>query len=220
MKRKFNLKGILQRYGEKYSDILGIKLKSKKDSELFKWFIASILFGARITETIVLNTYKEFARRGLLSFERMKRANWNELVGALDAGGYVRYDFSTADDLISCMKLLGDKYRGSLNRLHKLAKDSKDLEKRLQEFRGIGPTTTTIFLRDLRGVWKKANPSLGHLATAAAKELGIRNAKEFWTEHRIPGYDFVNFETALMRLGREARRKRCKVGHLFGSSFI
>jgi len=208
------LKQILEKYGKKYSDILGIKLKSGKDSEIFKWFIASILFGARINETIAINTYREFERRGLLSFERMRRASWEELVEALDEGGYVRYDFSTADDLLECMRLLGERYNGSLNKLHESSLDSKNLEERVQEFRGVGPITTNIFLRDLRGIWKKADPKLGHLARNAARELGIKDVKEFWKKNKVPGYDFANFETALMRLGREGRRKRCKISLL------
>lgn len=42
-----NLKGSLL-----YSEELGIDLKKNNDDELFKWFLASILFGARISETI------------------------------------------------------------------------------------------------------------------------------------------------------------------------
>jgi len=38
------------------------------------------------------------------------------------------------------------------------ALDSKDLERRLIEFKGFGPTAVNIFLRELRGIWSKANP--------------------------------------------------------------
>ena len=40
-----------------YSEELGIYLKNANDKELFKWFLASILLGARISETIAKNTY-------------------------------------------------------------------------------------------------------------------------------------------------------------------
>ncbi len=208
---RFELKKVLREHGKKYSEFLGIKLKSRKENEIFKWFIASILFGGRINETIALRTYKQFEIDGLLSFKAMRKASWERLVASLDAGGYVRYDFSTADDLIASIGLLEKSYNGRISNVHKVAKDSKDLEKRLQEFRGVGPTTTNIFLRDLRGIWRKADPKLGNLARKAAKELGIKNVKEFWKKNKVRGYDFVNFETALMWLGREARRKKCKV---------
>lgn len=208
---KFDLKKVLRKYGKKYSDFLGIKLKSRKESEFFKWFIASILFGARINETIAINTYKSFEKNNLLSFKNMRKAGWDRFVKVLDDGGYVRYDESTADDLIACMELLERKYGGKLSNIHKTAEDSNDLEERLQEFPGVGPTTTNIFLRDLRGIWKKADPKLGQLARMAVKQLKIKDAKEFWAKNKVRGYDFANFETALMRLGREARRKKCKI---------
>lgn len=209
-----NLKAILGKYGKRYSDILKINLKSGKDSEIFRWFIASILLGGRISETLAIRTYRQFESDGLLSFEKMSRASWEELVESLDAGGYVRYDFSTASNLLEIMKVLGGRYEGSFTRLHESARDTGDLEARLQEFKGVGPVRTNIFLRELRGVWRKADPPLGDLAKKAAKELGIKDAKEFWKTHRVRGYDFVNFETALMRLGREARRKKCNVKEL------
>ncbi len=39
-----------------YSEDLEIDLAKGSDAELFKWFLASILFGARISETIAKNT--------------------------------------------------------------------------------------------------------------------------------------------------------------------
>lgn len=206
-----DVKGIVSRYGKKYSDILHINLKSKQENEIFKWFIASLLLGKRINETLAIRTYKEFEKRNLLSFDRMKNCTWEYLVETLDAGGCVRYDFSTASTLMEIMGLLGKKYGGALSRLHEAAEDACDLEVKLQEFKGIGPVTANIFLREMRGVWSKADPPLGHLAKRAARELGIADAKEFWRQNRVRGYDFVNFETALMRLGREARRRKCTV---------
>ena len=41
-----------------YVEDLGIDLKDP--SGRFKWFLASILFGARISEKIASNTYKSF----------------------------------------------------------------------------------------------------------------------------------------------------------------
>ena len=37
-----------------YSEELGIDLSAGDDREYFKWFLASVLFGGRITETIPL----------------------------------------------------------------------------------------------------------------------------------------------------------------------
>jgi hypothetical protein len=67
---------------------------------------------------------------------------------------YVRYDFSTATKLLEISKELKQRY-GSLGNLLRQEKNRKDSEMRLQEFRGIGPVTTRIFLRELKK-WLKS----------------------------------------------------------------
>lgn len=200
-------KELLEKYGKSYSEQLGIKLKRKKKEEIFKWFIASVLFAARINETIAIRTYKQFELDGLLKFEKASHASWDDFVASLDAGGYVRYDFKTADKFLEIMKNLKEKYNGDLNRLHDEATDEKDLEEKIKAIaKGIGDITVNIFLREMRNIWKKADPELGPLAKLAAKRYGIKDAKGFWDKNRIRGYDFVNFEVALTRVGMEIRR--------------
>ncbi len=133
-----------------YSEDLGIDLTNPPGR--FKWFLASILFGARISEKIASNTYRSFERYGLDTPERILAAGWDKLVEVLDGGGYTRYDFSTATKLLDIMGDLKERY-GSLENLYLYSTDSGDLEKKLKEFRGIGAVTARIFLRELRGVW-------------------------------------------------------------------
>ncbi len=84
-----------------YSEELGIELNEKKDDEIFKWFLASILFGARISETIAKNTYKTFERYGLLTPRKIRDAGWDFLVNPImRAGGYVRYDGKTSTQIL------------------------------------------------------------------------------------------------------------------------
>ena len=198
--------------GRPYHELLGINLKGSKKGEIFKWYIASSLFGARISETIAMKTYKQFEKDGLLSPERIIARGWSRLVESLDSGGYVRYDFSTADDLLALSDLLMRSYGDDLNRLHDQAKDPADLEARLNEFRGVGDVTVNIFLRELRGVWKKADPTLGRHVILAARNLGIVKSaqpvealdelRRVWRANAVPRKTFVNFEVALSRLGR------------------
>lgn len=47
---------LLKKHGKLYSQELGIDL----DEEPSRWFLASILFGARISTTIAKNTYKAY----------------------------------------------------------------------------------------------------------------------------------------------------------------
>jgi len=137
-----------------YSRDLGINLESKKEEELFKWFLACLLFGKPIQQEVAKRTYFEFEKEGLLSPEKISKTSWNKLVEILDRGHYVRYNFSTATKLLNICKELKEKYR-SLKNLIKVSKNKKDLAKRLQEFKGIGPVTTRIFLRDLKSIYKE-----------------------------------------------------------------
>jgi len=135
--------------GKIYSKDLGINLKSGKEEEIFKWFLACLLFGKPIQQKVAKRTYFEFKKEGLLSSENILKASWNKLVEVLDRGHYIRYDFSSATKLLEICKELKEKY-GSLKNLINVSKNKKDLAKRLQEFKGIGPVTTRIFLRDLK----------------------------------------------------------------------
>ncbi|MGB2843154.1 MAG: hypothetical protein WBC40_11890 [Halobacteriota archaeon] len=183
-----------------YAEDLEIDLK--EPSGRFKWFLASILFGARISEKIASNSYKSFERYGIDSMEKIIAAGWDELVRILDEGGYVRYDFSTATKLLDIMKMLKEKYV-SLENIYEESSDTKDLARRLQEFKGIGVVTTQIFLRELRGVWQ-INPEVSSKAKSVAENLDI-NLQEF------EGEKLSRLETALVKLGiKYCKRKRCE----------
>ncbi|MGB9853671.1 MAG: hypothetical protein ACPLRY_02545 [Candidatus Bathyarchaeales archaeon] len=61
MKRE-SLEFLVENFGRKHSEILGINLESGREEEIFKWFLASILFGAPITEVAAIKTYKCFKK--------------------------------------------------------------------------------------------------------------------------------------------------------------
>ena len=165
---------LVENMGRRYSEVLGINLDSGDDGELSKWFLAAVLFGAPITESSVLKTYRGFKERRVLTPIKIVETGWDGLVKILDEGGYTRYDFKTAHKLSWVMGNLIAKYDGSLNLLHREAADSVDLEKRLKELgKGLGDVTISIFLRELRSVWSKADPKPTALVILAAKNLGI-----------------------------------------------
>lgn len=203
------LKELLNDYGQLYSEELGIDLSQSDPAELFKWFVAALLFGARITETIAKNTYKAMERHKLLTPEKILAANIWDLIKVMGEGGYVRYDGKTSNELKRASDQLLKKCKGDLNQVHTQARNSHDLEERLQEFYSVGPVTCRIFLRELRGIWKKADPETDHFVRAGAKELGIKgdlkSLKAYWRKHRTKGYDFRHFEVALLRLGKKKR---------------
>jgi len=217
--KKQDLAAIVEKFGQRYSELLGINLERGNDEEVFKWFLAAVLFGAPITETSVVKTYKCFEKRGVLTPEKILKTGWQGLVEILDEGRYTRYDYKTADKLLDVMGNLKTRYGGSLKLLHEEATDPLDLERRLKELgKGIGDVTVSIFLRELRSVWTKADPKPTPLVISAAKNLGITRGEspekarkeltEFWEKNRVEGMSFVNFETALLRLGKDMRRKK------------
>ncbi len=191
-----NIRTIIDKFGALYSEQLGINLDSKKEKEIFKWFLASLIFGKRIGENIAARTYKEFEKAGILTPQAIVKVGWDRLVQILDSGGYVRYDFSTADKLLELMKKLLKEY-GSLTGLYDKAKDAEDLENKLMEFKGIGPVTVNIFLRELRHVWQKADPEINPYTRLAAKTLKI-DLKKLDRKSK----DFVRLECALLRIGK------------------
>lgn len=204
------LKALLKKFGRTFSAELGINLKTSSKEEVFKWFLASILFGARITETIAKHTHQAFARHKLLTPEKIKQAGMRKLISLMGEGGYVRYDGVTSRRLIGISEKLIEEYDGDINKIHQKAKDSRDLERLLQEFKGIGSTTTNIFLRELRGIWEKANPGISKFVKLAAKNLGIKDVSVYWEKNKVRGYSFVQFEAALLRLGKNfCHKKKC-----------
>jgi len=216
--KKQDLATLVKKFGQKYSELLGINVERGDDEEVFKWFLAAVLFGVPITETSVVKTYKCFEKHAVLTPEKIIKTGWQGLVEILDEGSYTRYDYKTADKLLEVMGNLKTKYGGSLKILHEKAANSLDLEKRLKELgKGIGDITVSIFLRELRSIWTKADPKPTPLVILAAKNLRIIRSEspekakkelvEFWEKNKVEGMSFVNFETALLRLGKDMRRK-------------
>jgi endonuclease III len=207
---------LMDAMGGTFSRELGIDLSTTSRRELGKWFLACKLYGARISSSIAAHTYKEFERREVLLPEQVLAAGWDGLVEILDAGGYVRYDFSTATKLLSIMQDLQDQYAGDLNNLHEQAQDEKDLESRLKQLgKGIGDVTVNIFLRELRTIWTKARPALSLPSLLAARHLGLippegdplAALEQLWAVHKLRGMDFCDFEAALVRLGKDFCKK-------------
>lgn len=137
---------------------LGINLRSRREAELFKWFLASLLFGKPIQREVAVRAYRELMDAHLASPEAIRRAGWDRLVDLLDRAHYVRFDFSTATKLLEVSKELESRY-GSLTNLLALSKSSSELSRNLQEMKHIGPVTARIFLREIRPIWYRDSSS-------------------------------------------------------------
>jgi endonuclease III len=133
---------------------LGIDIRPGDEPALFKWFIASFLFGKRVQQAVAARAYHVLVdEHGLDSPDKICRHSWQDLVKLLDEGHYVRYDESTADRLLQACRKLREEYGGSIGRLHDASTGPADLERRLLDFKGVGPKTVQIFLREAQHAW-------------------------------------------------------------------
>ncbi len=208
---------LLARYPGRFAAELGIDLRSGPDARQ-RWFLAAILYGARISGQLAARTYRVFAAKEIYTPAAILAQGWDNLVALLDEGGYARYDFKTATKLLNVMGTLRAHYQGSLERLHDLSESYEDLEARLRALgAGIGPATVNIFLRELRGIWALATPPLSSLAQEAGEHLNLwppglspeaalQALTRAWQAHPAPGYDLADLEAALVRHGMELRR--------------
>jgi endonuclease III len=200
-KQEKQLKALLKELGTPFSVALGINLQKAKEKEVFKWFLASVLFGKRISFRTAIKTYEQFKLCNALTPQAIIETGWDGLVKILDDGGYVRYDFSTASKLLDLVGQLQQSY-GTLTELQKRAESPKDLENRLMQFKGVGPVTANIFLRELRTVWKKADPEPLDLVKQEAAKLRI-DLNKFNRKTKM----FIKLEAALIRSIKQKKGK-------------
>jgi len=211
------IRRLLTLYPKTFPEELGIDLPKCEEGEAFKWFLASLLFGARISMRLAVRTYKEFEAANVLTPEAILRAGWDRLVEVLDEGGYARYDFKTATRLLDIAKTLTERYDGRVTRILDSAPDYRELAAALEEFKGVGPVTVNIFLRELRDLWPNVNPPLqlpvvqtalhfGLVSTTDPWE-GLEQLQRVWLENEVEGKSFTHLEDALLRFGKD-RTKR------------
>jgi hypothetical protein len=199
---------VLREHPGRFAVELGIDLRSGPAARQ-RWFLAAILYGARISGQLAGRTYQVFAAGGIYTPEAILAQGWDNLVVLLDEGGYARYDFKTATKLLRVMAALQAEYQGSLERLHDLSRSYADLESRLRGLgAGIGPTTVNIFLRELRGIWDRAREHLGLFPPGLTPEAALEALTLAWQAQPEPGYDLADLEAALVRLGLALRRRR------------
>lgn len=130
---------------------LGIHIE-KKERELFKWFLASYLFGKRIQQDVARQTWELFMKKGIDSPKKIASHSHEQLVALLGEGHYKRYDESTARSLLAMARALVRDYHGNLLNMFDHCDNVKDFEKQLMGLKGVGPKTTEIFMREARPV--------------------------------------------------------------------
>lgn len=212
---------LVSEFGGCYATELGIKLDDLDATEIFKWFVAAILYGTRISQNVATRTWQVFEHNAILTPESITHRGWDTLVAMLDQGGYARYDYKTATKLLTVSQALLDRYAGNLNYLHAAARGSEDLTQRVMGLgKGVGPVTAEIFLRELRGRWHNAAPPLSRLALQAAwalgflpeelnddRQLALIYLQHLWNNSGMSMASFADFEAALVRYGLRLRHQ-------------
>lgn len=184
---------------ELYSEELGIDLASGDEAELFKWFLACLLFGSPVSQRVATGTYRSLDRYHLTDPHRVVAASWAFLVDpVLREGGYVKDAGRKATQLQGDCQALLDAYHGSLQRLHEVASDPLDLERRLEGLGAVGAISANFFLRELRPYWSKADPEPLNSVVDVAWKVGI----DLGTRERAT-VGFTRLEAGLCRRRQE-----------------
>ncbi len=130
---------------------LGLRAGLHKADEkaLFKWLLASFMFGKPIQQAVAERAYRVLVEQhGLDTAARLARCSQQELVRLLGQARYVRYDISTAARLMKFSRKLLDEYEGRVTAIRQQSTTREDFAQRLLAFEGIGPKTLEIFMRE------------------------------------------------------------------------
>lgn len=212
---------LVTRLGGSYSRLLGLKLGGMQSDETFKWFVAAVLLGSPVRTGSALSAYREMERRNLLTPRGLLEADETVLYEALLTSGVTGYTRRIAGILHSAVESLVSDYDGDINRLHFFAEDGENLVVRVRELGNKVPRrAVALFMREMRGVWEKAQPGLSLSALEAARCLGVIDSarageavdelRSVWERGDHGGRTYADFEVALVRLGENyCSMRRC-----------
>ncbi|SHL68040.1 DNA methylase [Phytopseudomonas punonensis] len=128
---------------------LDAELDEARETALFKWLLASFLFGKPIQQSVAERAYRVIVEQHELDTPaKLARCSKQELVRLLGQARYVRYDISTAERLHKLSRKLLHEYGGMLTTIRQQSPSREDFAKRLLAFEGIGPKTLEIFMRE------------------------------------------------------------------------
>lgn len=170
---------LLERFGETYSEEIGIDLAGNTPNALFQWLVATMLFSIRIRAEAAVSAAKALFDHGWTTPEKMKSVTWEERVRVLNRAGYARYDESTSTKLANAASRVLENYNGDLRNLREEAKRDPVAEQSLiKQFKGIGDVGAGIFCREAQMPWPELYPFADNKALAAARTLGLGETTE------------------------------------------
>ncbi|TNC23493.1 endonuclease [Amycolatopsis alkalitolerans] len=198
-----DVRKVLAEAGRTFAQEAGIKL-ADTPAQLYRLLVLSVLMSAPIQAKIAIAATGELVRAGFGTPRRMADASWQQRVDALGRGHYVRYDESTATALGEGARLLLDKYRGDLRKLHAQAPDARALGTMLREFPRLGPVGVDIFCREAQQVWPDLRPYFDGKARQGAERLGLPTDPDKLAK-LADGDDLARLAAALVRVSRDKK---------------
>ncbi|GAA1767635.1 MULTISPECIES: endonuclease [Streptomonospora] len=179
----------------------GIRL-ADRPAPLWQLLVLANLASARISADIAAAAARELNEAGGTTPDGMARLTWQQRVDALGRGSYVRYDESTATRLGDCAELARERYGGDLRRIAEEAEGSRTrLAKALQEFKGVGPTGSDIFCREVQHVWPWLRPYVDKLVRKGAARVGLPDDGGALAE-LVGGDELASLCAGLVRVAR------------------
>jgi len=192
---------LFAKYGQNFSEELGIDLSHPGPSALFRWFCATLLSSTRISSGLAMRGAKALTHKGWTTPQKMVEATWEERTRTLNEAGYARYDESTSTKLETDSKLMLEKYHGDLRRLREAAERDPARERELlEEFKGIGDVGADIFFREIQLAWDELFPFADRKALSVAETLGLGSTAQALAE-LTPRDRFPTLLSALVRCG-------------------
>ena len=119
------------------------------DQGLFDWLLASILFGRPVPQKAAASAFHRFKEDGWDTPEHFIADDRDPLWHELWEGNYHRMSSVMSEELPAVMRALIADYDGSVARLVRTASTRDEISQRLQRFKGVGPKTAEIFLREV-----------------------------------------------------------------------
>jgi hypothetical protein len=192
---------VLARHGRTFAEEAGIRL-TDEPAPLFQLLVLAQLLSARIGAGVAVGTAAELFAAGWTTPARLRDAGRGSVVAALGRGGYRRYDERTATLLREMATLVLDRYGGDLRGLAAAAgEDAGAAALLVQEVKGIGPTGSAVFLREVQAVWPWLRPYLDDRAREGARRVGLPDdAGEL--ARLVAGNDLARFAAGLVRISR------------------
>lgn len=164
---------LLRRAGKTYAQEAGIRLRNQP-MPLFQLLILCMLASKPIDAAIAAKAARELFKSGLRTPHKILEADRRTVIEALGRAHYRRYDESSATRLVELAEIVQEDYRGDLRLLaERSGRDIESAVALLKDFKGIGDTGASVFLREVQDVWPWARSTFDDRALAAARDLGL-----------------------------------------------